>query len=247
VTETLFESELFGHVRGAFTGADRTRDGLFQQAHGGTLFLDEIGELSIAMQTKLLRALQEGEVRKVGASKMDKVDVRIVAATTRDLKRCVEEGSFREDLYYRLNVVAIRVPPLRERRVDIEALLDHFLGLACKEGGVARKKYSSAALKILTSHNWPGNIRELQNEVKRLVALADDIIGPELLEHLRSSRALTSQGARTSLAGQTLREIERQAIIETLKMTGSNKAEAAKRLGISRRALYDKIAKYEIK
>ena len=247
VTETLFESELFGHVRGAFTGADRTRDGLFQQAHRGTLFLDEIGDLSAAMQIKLLRALQEGEVRKVGASKIDKVDVRIVAATNRDLKQAVEDGTFREDLYYRLNVVAIRVPPLRERREDIETLLAHFLGIACKEGGVAHKEFSSAALKILTAHNWPGNIRELQNEVKRLVALADDVIGPELLEHLRGGRALTSQGARTGLAGQTLKEIERQAIIETLKMTGTNKAETAKRLGISRRALYDKIAKYKIK
>ena len=246
VTETLFESELFGHVRGAFTGADRTRDGLFQQAHQGTLFLDEIGELSPAMQTKLLRALEEGEVRKVGASKVDKVDVRIVAATNRNLKQSVEEGSFREDLYYRLNVVAIRVPPLRERREDIESLLEFFLGRACKEGGVQQKEFSSAALKILTAHNWPGNIRELQNEVKRLVALADDVIGPELLEHLRGGGGLSSPTNRATLAGQTLKEIERQAIVETLKMTGSNKAETAKRLGISRRALYDKIAKYKI-
>jgi transcriptional regulator with GAF, ATPase, and Fis domain len=247
VAETLFESELFGHVRGAFTGADRTRDGLFQQAHGGTLFLDEIGELSAAMQSKLLRALQEGEVRKVGATTVDKVDVRIVAATNRDLKEAVDEGSFREDLYYRLHVVAIRVPPLRERREDIEPLLEHFLGLATKEGGVGPRDLSSAALKILTSYNWPGNIRELQNEVKRLVALADDVIGPELVDHLRSSGTLAPTASRGALAGQTLKEIERQAILETLKMTGMNKAETAKRLGISRRALYDKISKYGIK
>lgn len=247
VTESLFESELFGHVRGAFTGADRTRDGLFQQAHGGTLFLDEIGELSMAMQTKMLRALQEGEVRKVGASKVDKVDVRIVAASNRDLRKAVEDKTFREDLFYRLNVVAIRLPPLRERREDIETLLMHFLSSACEEGGTEPCELSAAAIKIMTSYNWPGNIRELQNEVKRLVALADGVVGPELLEHLRTSARLPSQAARGSFAGQTLKELERQAIIETLKLTGANKAETAKRLGISRRALYDKIAKYEIK
>jgi len=247
VTESLFESELFGHVRGAFTGADRTRDGLFQRAHGGTLFLDEVGELSPAMQTKLLRAVQEGEVRKVGATKVDKVDIRIVAATNRDLRQLVEEGKFREDLFYRLNVVAIRVPPLRERREDIEALLEHFLTLACAEGRVGEKRFSAAALKILTGYNWPGNIRELQNEVKRVVALADDVVGPELVDRLRKSGALAPSTGRASLAGQTLKELERQAIIETLKLTGMNKAETAKRLGISRRALYDKISKYEIK
>jgi len=246
VPESLFESELFGHVRGAFTGADRTRDGLFQRAHGGTLFLDEIGELSPAMQTKLLRALQEGEVRKVGSTQVDRVDVRILAATNRDLRKAVDEGAFREDLFYRLHVVAVRLPPLRERREDIEPLLDHFLGEACAEAGVQPRKFSAAALKMLTGHTWPGNIRELQNEVKRLVALSDDVIGPELLDHLRhaASAAKPSSGG---LGGQALRDIERQAIIETLQLTGGNKAEAAKRLGISRRALYDKISKYEIK
>jgi len=244
VPESLLESELFGHLKGSFTGADRTRDGLFQQAHGGTLFLDEIGEMSPSMQTKLLRALQEGEVRKVGSTKVEKVDVRIIAATNRDLQRDVEDGNFREDLYYRLNVLGVRVPPLRERREDVETLARHFLKEACETAGVEEKEIGPAALKILESYNWPGNIRELQNEVKRLVALADDVIGPALLQRLR--RAAPVGGARRSdgLAGRTLKDIERQAIHETLSLTGGNKAETAKRLGISRRALYDKIEKY---
>jgi DNA-binding NtrC family response regulator len=243
LTESLLESELFGHVRGSFTGADRTRDGLFQGAHQGTLFLDEIGEMSPAMQSKLLRALQEGEVRKVGATQAEKVDVRVIAATNRDLKREVEEGGFREDLYYRLNVVGIRVPPLRERREDIQPLLEHFLVEACEEAGVPPKRITPSALRLLGAYNWPGNIRELQNEVKRLVALADDSVGAELLEHLKEY-APVRQGSVRGLAGRSIKEIERQAIQETLKLTGGNKAEAAKRLGISRRALYDKIEKY---
>ncbi|MHC4548510.1 MAG: sigma-54-dependent Fis family transcriptional regulator [Planctomycetota bacterium] len=243
VPESLLESELFGHVRGAFTGADRTRDGLFQGADGGTLFLDEIGEMAPSMQTKLLRALQEGEVRKVGASHVEKVDVRIIAATNRDLKRAVQERTFREDLYYRLNVVGIRVPPLRERREDIQPLLERFLEQACEEARVQPKSINPAALRILAAYNWPGNIRELQNEIKRLVALADDVMGPELLEHLKDYAPLP-QGRGRGLAGRTIKDIERQAIMETLKLTGGNKAEAAKRLGISRRALYDKIEKY---
>ena len=246
VPESLFESELFGHMRGAFTGADRTREGLFQRADKGTLFLDEVAELSPAMQTKLLRAVQEGEVRKVGSTHVDRVDVRLIAATNRDLQKAVADGSFREDLYYRLNVVGVRLPPLRERREDIQQLLEHFLKTACAEAGVGTKKFSAGALKALTGHTWPGNIRELQNEVRRLVALADDVIGPELLDHLRhAARVPVKSGG--GLAGQSLRDIERQAIIETLALTGGNKAETAKRLGISRRALYDKISKYEIK
>jgi two-component system response regulator HydG len=246
VPESLLESELFGHVRGAFTGADRTRDGLFQRANKGSLFLDEIGEMAPSMQTKLLRAIQEGEVRKVGATTIDKVDVRIIAATNRDLKVEVEEGRFREDLFYRLNVVTIRVPPLRERREDIQPLVEHFLARACEEAGMPPRAVRPAALRILTSYNWPGNIRELQNELKRLVAMADGPIGPEMLEHLKAYAPLTGAGARTGLAGRTIKDIERQAILETLKLTGGNKAETAKRLGISRRALYDKIEKYGI-
>ncbi|MEM8885255.1 MAG: sigma 54-interacting transcriptional regulator [Planctomycetota bacterium] len=247
VPESLLESELFGHVRGAFTGAERTRDGLFQQADGGTLFLDEIGEMSPTMQTKLLRALQEGEVRKVGSTTVEKVDVRVLSATNRDLRERVAEGAFREDLFYRLNVVGIRLPPLRERREDIEPLLQHFLDQACIDARCEQKKFSAAALKLLTAHSWPGNVRELQNEVKRLVALADDVIGPELLDNLRAGATKTPAASRGSLAGQTLKDLERQAIAETLKLTGGNKAETAKRLGISRRALYDKIEKYGLK
>jgi transcriptional regulator with GAF, ATPase, and Fis domain len=246
VPENLLESELFGHVRGAFTGADRTRDGLFQRASGGTLFLDEIGEMPHAMQTKLLRALQEGEVRKVGGGKVEKVDVRIIAATNRDLRQEVEEGRFREDLFYRLNVVAIRLPPLRERRDDIGPLIQHFLEEACDDAGVALKEIRPAAMSRLVAHDWPGNVRELQNEVKRLVAMADDEIGPELLRQLKAGARLSPSASRGGLAGRTLKDIERQAIVETLKLTGGNKAETAKRLGISRRALYDKIDKYDI-
>jgi transcriptional regulator with GAF, ATPase, and Fis domain len=248
VPETLLESELFGHAKGAFTGADRTREGLFQRAHGGTLFLDEIGEMSPTMQTKLLRALQEGEVRKVGGSTVEHVDVRVISATNRNLKEAVGAGEFREDLYYRLNVLHVRLPPLRERREDVEPLLEHFLEHACAAAGVPRKTFSASALKILTSYAWPGNIRELENEVKRLVALADSVIGPELLEHLTEA-PLQSAGAsaRAGLAGRPLRDVERQAILETLRLTGGNKAETAKRLGISRRALYDKLEKYGVK
>jgi transcriptional regulator with GAF, ATPase, and Fis domain len=244
--EGLLESELFGHVKGSFTGAERTRDGLFQRAHGGTLFLDEIGEMSPGMQTKLLRAVQEGEVRKVGSTQVDRVDVRIISATNRDLKSDVEAGRFREDLFYRMNVVAIRLPPLRERREDIETLLDHFLRKCCEEAKTPQKQFSAAALRILTSYSWPGNIRELQNEVKRLVALSDAVIGPELLQHLKDGGAAGAGGGvqKGSLAGHTLRDLERQAILETLRMTGGNKAETAKRLGISRRALYDKLSKF---
>jgi len=247
VPESLLESELFGHTRGAFTGAERTRDGLFQQADGGTLFLDEIGEMSPTMQTKLLRALQEGEVRKVGATQVEKVDVRILSATNRDLRESVAEGSFREDLFYRLNVVGIRLPSLRERPEDIETLLEHFLQEACKDARSEPKKFSAAALKILTAHTWPGNVRELQNEVKRLVALADSVIGPELLDNLKAGAVQAPASSRGSLAGQKLKDLERQAIEETMKLTGGNKAETAKRLGISRRALYDKIEKYGLK
>jgi len=245
--ESLLESELFGHVRGSFTGADRTRDGLFQRAHGGTLFLDEIGEMSPGMQTKLLRALQEGEVRKVGATQVEKVDVRIISATNRDLRESVAAKTFREDLYYRINVVGIRLPPLRERREDVETLLEYFLEETCREAGCKRKTLSAAALKILMAHSWPGNVRELQNEVKRLVALADDVIGPELLDSLKASEAKGGSTARADLGGRSLRDLERQAIVETMKLTGGNKAETAKRLGISRRALYDKIEKYDLK
>ncbi len=247
VPESLLESELFGHVRGAFTGADRTRDGLFQRAHGGTLFLDEIGDMSPGMQTKLLRALQEGEVRKVGSTQTERVDVHILSATNRDLREAMAEGTFREDLFYRLNVVGVRIPPLRERREDIEPLLDHFLALACDEAGCPRKKFSAAALALLTAHPWPGNIRELQNEVKRMVALADDVIGPELLSGLQAGVPVPASGGRGGLGGRSMRDIERQAIADTLKLTAGNKAETAKRLGISRRALYDKLGKYGLK
>jgi transcriptional regulator with GAF, ATPase, and Fis domain len=215
--ETLLESELFGHVKGSFTGADRTRDGLFQRSHGGSLFLDEIGEMSPSMQTKLLRALQEGEVRKVGSTQVERVDVRIISATNRILREAVDQGSFREDLYYRLNVVRILIPPLRERREDIELMLQHFLASACVEAGVPLKTLSSAALRILTSYSWPGNVRELQNEIKRMVALADDVVGPELLSNLKNRAPMPPGGSKASLGGRALKDLERQAIAETLK------------------------------
>jgi transcriptional regulator with PAS, ATPase and Fis domain len=245
--ENLLESELFGHERGAFTGAVREKKGLFQETDQGTLFLDEIGEMSPSMQVKLLRALQEKTVRKVGGTAEETVDVRIIAASNRDLEEAVAEGAFREDLYYRINVIPIRLPPLRERREDVETLLEYFLEQTCRESGCKRKRLSAAALKILTSHSWPGNVRELQNEIKRLVALADDVIGPELLDALKANESQPGGASRADVGGRPLRDLERQAIVETLKLTGGNKAETAKRLGISRRALYDKIEKYELK
>ncbi|MFO0981033.1 MAG: sigma 54-interacting transcriptional regulator [Planctomycetota bacterium] len=171
VPETLLESELFGYKRGAFTGADREKKGLFEVAHGGTLFLDEIGDMSLGMQKKLLRALQDGEIRPVGGKEALHVDVRVVSASNKVLRNMVEKGTFREDLFYRLNTITIELPPLRERKEDIPLLADSFIARVAREMGIAKPDVTRGALEALARHNWPGNVRELENEIRRALAL----------------------------------------------------------------------------
>jgi Nif-specific regulatory protein len=243
--ENLLESELFGHKRGAFTGATEEKKGLFEIADGGTLFLDEIGEMPLTLQGKLLRALQEGEVRQVGGTTTKQVDVRIVAATNRDLDVEVRAGRFREDLYYRLRVFPVRVPPLRERRDDVPLLARYFLARYTAEFGKSVEGFTDAALNVLSAHDWPGNVRELENEVQRLVIQADPgeaIDAPLLSPRIRQVEDLLL-GAGT--AKGTLREmvdqVERQILIEALREHGNNKTAAAKTLGITREGLHKKL------
>jgi len=247
--DNLLESELFGHVRGSFTGALKDKKGLFEMADKGTFFLDEIGDTSPTMQVKLLRVLQEGTFTPVGATEQRKVDVRIVAATNRNLKEMVEQGTFREDLYYRLNVINIRVPPLRERKEDIPYLVDFFLGKISESSGGAKRVLTKRALEKLYDYAWPGNVRELQNEIERLVVLSGD--ETKLMAELLSPKVLESgdknkvQGAR--LQGKlkdALEDLEREMIREGLRRTGWNKSKLAKELGISRAGLIMKVEKY---
>ena len=234
IAESLLESELFGHVRGAFTGADRDRKGLLREADGGVLFLDEISELGLDLQAKLLRFLEEGLVRPVGGDLPHRVDLRIVAACNRSLQQEVEAGRFRQDLYYRLAVVTIEVPPLRARGEDIPLLVAHFLQEAASAAGRAPRAVSAACLEALRRRQWPGNVRQLRNELLRLDALVvGDVIEPELL----------SPPSPVPAAADTLdlATLERRTIAEALRRSGGNKAEAARLLGISRRSLYDRL------
>lgn len=247
--ENLLDSELFGHVKGSFTGAVKDKKGLFEVAHNGTLFLDEIGDMSPSMQVKLLRVLQEGTLTPVGGTEQKLVDVRVIAATNKDLKAMVEAGTFREDLYYRINVINIVVPPLRDRKEDIPILIDHFLGRACKERSVALKQLSKRALEKLLDYPWPGNIRELENEIERLMVLAGDekLVPPELLSpRIRDfGEQGRVQGVRVSgKLKDALEELEVSMIREGLKRTGWNKSRLAKELGISRAGLIIKVDKY---
>jgi transcriptional regulator with PAS, ATPase and Fis domain len=247
--ENLLDSELFGHVKGAFTGAVKDKKGLFEAANGGTLFLDEIGDMSLTMQVKLLRVLQEGTFIPVGGTETKKVDVRVIAATNRDLKEMIENGEFREDLYYRINVINVYVPPLRERKEDIPLLCDYFLDKICKEKGLPRKQIMKRAMEKIYDYAWPGNIRQLENEIERLVVLSGDDtkITYELL-----SPAIKEWGEKTKVQGvklqgklkDALEEMEKTMIREGLKRTGWNKSKLAKELGISRASLIMKVEKY---
>ena len=252
LAENLLESELFGHEKGSFTGAERRREGRFSQAHGGTLFLDEIGEMPLQLQAKLLRALQEGEVQRVGSDAPITVDVRVLAATNRDLRVEVAERRFREDLYFRLNVITMEVPPLRARAEDIPLLAAHFMERFAARNRKVLKGFSSQAMDVLLRYAWPGNVRELENAVERAVILStgDLITERELPLALTDERApvaavgeSAAEGAG-SLAGLPLEEVERRAIVETLREAEDNKSEAARRLGITRATLHNKLKKY---
>ncbi|MBI5496851.1 MAG: sigma-54-dependent Fis family transcriptional regulator [Deltaproteobacteria bacterium] len=244
LAETLLESELFGHERGAFTGAVSRRDGRFQQAHGGTLFLDEIGEISPAIQVKLLRFLQEHTFERVGGNQTIEVDVRVIAATHRDLAKLVKDGKFREDLYYRLNVVSLEVPPLRKRRTDIPLLAMHFLNKYSKENGKAVKGFSDDALEALVRYSWPGNVRELENAVERAVVICrQEVIRPQDLTPTVSSPSMPNNGM-PPIPGSTLAELEKYAILRTLEHTGGSTSKAAAILGISARKIQYKLHEY---
>jgi two-component system, NtrC family, response regulator AtoC len=235
--EALFESELFGHERGAFTGALTARRGLLETSAGGTCFLDEIAELTPPLQAKLLRALQERAVRRVGGNEAIPVDVRIVAATNRDLHALVPTGEFRDDLYYRLNVVTIAVPPLRERGTDIPLLAQHFLEKFAAETGRSVKRLAPEALALLTSYQWPGNVRELEHAIERAVALASSeaLLPEDFPPHVRQEPA---PAPRLPATGMTLGEVKRWYIQKVLDEAGGNKVRAADLLGINRRTLY---------
>jgi DNA-binding NtrC family response regulator len=243
IQETLLQSELFGHERGAFTGADRAKAGLFEVAHAGTIFLDEIGEVSLATQAKLLRVLDTSRFRHVGGTSEIHVDVRILAATNRDLASMVRQGLFREDLYYRLRTVVLTLPPLRDRGSDIDLLARHFVHLLSERFGV-RKRISPDALQVLRSHHWPGNVRELLHVVESAVVVAE---GPEILpEHLPAQLAMAAASAPPRPDGQiaTLEELEKTHIELALKASQGHRGQAARALGISERNLYRKLRSY---
>jgi transcriptional regulator with GAF, ATPase, and Fis domain len=250
IPETLLESTLFGYVRGAFTGADHDTRGLFEVADGGTLFLDEIGEMSPGMQGKLLRVLQQGEFRRVGSERTRRVDVRIVAATNRDLARMVEEGKFRQDLYFRLNVARIMLPALRERRDDIPLMVEHFLSARAKaEGRADPKPLDPAALGRLVAYRWPGNVRELENEITRAHALSGDRIGAsDLSPHVAAAGEGTAVAAvhdpDSLLLKPRVEGLERGLIREALGRCGNNQTKAAELLGLSRFGLQKKLKRY---
>jgi two-component system response regulator HydG len=249
LTETLLESELFGHERGAFTGADRRREGRFMQAHQGTVFLDEIGEMSPSMQARLLRVIQEREIQRVGGTEVLEVDVRILAATHRDLAAEVAAGRFREDLFYRLNVVALKVPPLRARRDDIPLLAAHFLARYAARNRKAVRGFAPRAMDLLLRHGWPGNVRELENAVERAVILlaGDYVSAKELPLSITAAPGAAPAGdppAAVPDGGRTLQDIERDAILATLQLTEGNKSKAAEKLGITRKTLYKKLKTY---
>ncbi|MCX5853172.1 MAG: sigma-54 dependent transcriptional regulator [Deltaproteobacteria bacterium] len=247
ITETLLESELFGHEKGAFTGADRRKEGKFRQAGEGTLFLDEVSEMSLSMQVKLLRVLQEREITRVGGEEVIKVDVRVIAATNRNLIKDIEAGRFREDLYYRLNVVTIHAPPLRERKEDIPLLAQNFLKVFAEKNRKNIKGFTPRAMDRLLKYHWPGNVRELMNAVERGVVLSrsDNLDESEVplfrQEEPPPAAALSQTDGFEELP---LESVEKETILKTLDTTRGNKSEAARRLGITRRTLHLKLKKY---
>jgi two-component system, NtrC family, response regulator AtoC len=246
--ESLLESELFGHEKGSFTGSVATRAGRFETADGGTLFLDEIGDISPTVQVKLLRFLEEHEFERVGGNRTYKVDVRIVAATHRDLKKKLEDGSFREDLYYRLNVIEITIPPLRERTTDIPLLAQHFLDKYAEANGKPIDRLSDEVMSLLLAHPWPGNVRELENAMERAVVLATTAtLGPVHFPTLRQAAPPVPAGAGSGvrIPGSTLAQLEQEAILRTLEAVEGSTSRAAAVLGISPRKIQYKLAEYK--
>lgn len=248
LTETLLASELFGHERGAFTGAMERKIGRFERAHGGSLFLDEVGDIPESMQVKLLRVLQSGEFERVGSTKTIRADVRLICATNKNLKQQVESGKFREDLFYRINVILLEVPPLRERPEDIPLLVKHYLKYFSDRNHKAIDKVSPEALQILTKYEWPGNVRELKNIMERLVVLSKlNVIPAEHIpDDIKGNKKLPSKSVMSGKTMSTIQEMEEEMIRKTLSDSGRNKSLAAKRLGISRRTLYRKMDEYKI-
>jgi Nif-specific regulatory protein len=242
----LIESELFGYEKGAFTGANGTRKGRFEVAHGGTLFLDEIGELSPMTQVKLLRVLQEREFERVGGTVSIKVDIRLVAATNKDLEKAIAHGDFRDDLYHRLNVFTIFVPPLRERKPDILLLADHFLEKFAREHGKQIRRISTPAIDMLASYHWPGNVRELSNVIERAVVVCDSSVihGHHLPPTLQTAEA--SGTMQTQTLQETLEAVERDALQDALKSARGNRARAARLLGATERVFNYRVRKYGI-
>ncbi|MDM8514891.1 sigma-54 dependent transcriptional regulator [Desulfobacterales bacterium HSG16] len=252
ITETLLESELFGHEKGAFTGADRRKEGRFVQAHHGTLFLDEVSEMPLTMQAKLLRVLQEREVVRVGGEKVVSVDVRVLAATNKDLMEMIEKGVFREDLYYRLNVVNLHIPPLKDRADDIPLLAEHFLEIFKVRNNREIKGFSPSAMENLMHSEWPGNVRELMNTIERGVILArseyldieDFQMTPKFIDEVVHAPISAENGVTEEIL--PLEEVERQSILKTLDFTQGNKSEAARKLGITRKTLLKKLKNYGV-
>jgi two-component system response regulator HydG len=247
LNENLLESELFGHVRGAFTSAVSDRKGYFEAAHGGSLFLDEIGDMPLTMQAKLLRVLENREITPVGATDVRRVDVRVIAATHRNLSEMVQKQEFREDLYYRLNQWVIAVPPLRERRQDVPLLAHHFIKLANQRNGTSVAGVSSGAMNQLIGYHWPGNVRELANTIEPMVVEAEQgrMEADLLPERMRGAHAIVPISVG-GIAGLTLAQMERVLIQHTLDSTGGNREQAARMLGIGTRTLYRKIKEYEL-
>jgi two-component system response regulator HydG len=246
VPETLIESELFGHKRGAFTDARTDRIGLFAEADLGSIFLDEIGELALPLQAKLLRVLQEHELRPLGATKTQRIDVRVIAATNRNLETMLADGSFREDLYYRLNVIQVDLPPLRSRPEDVMPLAEHYLAaIATRQGTARRMTVAPEAQQILLGYGWPGNVRELHNVLERGIALArgDEIRADDLPGHVRERKPGDFLAAAVARR-MTMADLEREYIARVLEDEGGNKTRAAQRLGLDRKTLYRKLEEY---
>jgi len=249
IPKDLLESELFGHEKGSFTGADSKKLGKFELADKGTIFLDEIGDMDLTLQSKLLRTIEEGEIERVGGVKTIKVDVRIVAASNKNLEKAVEDRTFREDLYYRLNVFPIKIPPLRERKEDIPLLVEYFIKKYCLEIKTSLKTISKEALDILMSYNWKGNVRELENTIERAIILCDgEMIAPEhiVLTQRPDSTGLSTEGSLEEVAKKALRIAETQRILNALRETKGNKSRAAEILRVSYKTLLTKIKEYGI-